>query len=87
VLLKATLTLKSYASDGLARVKDVLAALCEPPEGDQKLDIRYVSAPTYQVDVEAADFKQAEKTMKRLQKTLDEKASGADFEKELVVAN
>lgn len=85
VQMRATLTLKSYASDGLARIKAVLAALRKETFDDVTFELHYVSAPTYHVTVDAESYKQAEKVLGQLGKTLEKEASGSDFESSLEI--
>ncbi|MBI4360909.1 translation initiation factor IF-2 subunit alpha [Candidatus Micrarchaeota archaeon] len=80
VFLKAHLTLKSYAPDGLDQVKAVLAKIDAQSFPDAQKTLRYVSAPTYLVEVETDQFKRAEKIMAHLSALLEREASAAHFE-------
>ncbi|MBI5036202.1 translation initiation factor IF-2 subunit alpha [Candidatus Micrarchaeota archaeon] len=81
--VRAVLTLKSFAPNGLQKIKEVIASL----EGSaKKVRILYVSAPTYYVDVEADSYKQAEKTVAQLAKDLQSLASGSELEASLEIA-
>ena len=70
--LRAVITAKSIAGDGVKRVKAVLekvagvaaAGTTSGPEGI-KAKIHYVSAPQYYFDVEASDYKAADKFLQK----------------------
>lgn len=85
VQMRATLTLKSYASDGLRQIKSVLAELQKRTFEDAQVDFHYVSAPTYHVTVDTDSYKRAEKILTQLAKDVEENAKGADFESSLEI--
>lgn len=80
VFLKAHVTLKSYAPDGLDRVKAILEKIDAQEFPDAKKTLRYVSAPTYLVEVETEHYKRAEKIMAQLASMLEREASASHFE-------
>ncbi len=59
VKIGGDLKLSSYAPDGVQEVKDTLAIITK-----QGLEVRYMGAGTYHVEVIAPDFKEAEKKLK-----------------------
>lgn len=80
VFLKARLTLKSYAPDGLDHVKAVLSKLGALTFPEVTLTFHYVSAPTYLVHVETDHYKRAEKVMAQLSALLEREASSPHFQ-------
>lgn len=56
--------LTSYESDGVVAVKDTLKKI-QGYKADADIDVSVVSAPLYRVRVTAADYKKAEKTMRK----------------------
>ncbi len=85
VTVRAILTLKCYASDGLKKIKDAIFALKGRTFVGSTFVVSYVSAPTYHIDVEADDYKRAEKIVGQLAKELEAHASGSEFESSLEV--
>ncbi len=82
VTVRALLTLKSFAPDGLQRIKamlDAVSASTAKTRGVQT-KVLYVSAPNYYFDVTASDYKTAEKTLQKTQATLQEAASKQGIE-------
>jgi translation initiation factor 2 subunit 1 len=70
--VRAVLTVKSTAGDGVKRVKAVLEKIAAVSAnaggtagGNVKTKIHYVSAPQYYFDVEAADYKTIEKFLQK----------------------
>jgi len=57
--IKAELELKSYAKDGVERVKEVLNNLTKQTGAN----VKYISAPTYRIEIKASDPKMAEKNL------------------------
>lgn len=60
IVLKAEVELKSYASDGIERIKNLLEELKER----SNTEIKYISAPKYRVELKTKDPKQDEKNLK-----------------------
>ncbi len=85
VQMRAVLTLKSYASDGLVKIKSILTALQAQTFDDATFDIHYVSAPVYHVTVDTDTYKRAEKILTQMARQLEEKASGSEFESSLEI--
>jgi translation initiation factor 2 alpha subunit (eIF-2alpha) len=83
--MRGIITLKSYASDGLQKIKAVLATLQAQTFDDATFELHYVSAPTYHVTVDADSYKRAEKILDHMAKLLDENARGAEFESGLEI--
>jgi translation initiation factor 2 subunit 1 len=65
VEIKGILTLKSYSSDGLELIKKALAEAAD----HENVDIKYISAPQYQVTITGPDYPVVEKI---LSSTVDE---------------
>jgi len=57
IIIKADLELKSFASDGVERIKNILAEL----EKSVGAKVKYISAPRYRVELATKDPKSAEK--------------------------
>ncbi len=85
VQMRAVITLKSYASDGLSKIKAILAKLRAESFDDATFELHYVSAPTYHVTVDAEAYKPAEKILNHLGKILEKEASGSEFESSLEI--
>ncbi|MBI2446160.1 S1 RNA-binding domain-containing protein [Candidatus Micrarchaeota archaeon] len=85
VQMRGLLTLKSYASDGLVKIKTVLAELQKQSFDDATFEMHYVSAPAYLITVDAETYKYAEKVLTQLGRVVEEKAKGADFESSLEI--
>jgi len=83
--MRGVITLKSYAPDGLSRIKTILARLQGEKFDDASFDLHYVSAPTYHVTVDADSYKRAEKILDHMAKLLDEGARGSEFESSLEI--
>ncbi|MEM5805532.1 MAG: S1 RNA-binding domain-containing protein [Candidatus Aenigmatarchaeota archaeon] len=60
IIIKAELELKSFASDGIERIKKALTEL----ERKCNCEIRYISAPRYRVELKTKDPKTSEKKLK-----------------------
>ncbi len=60
IILKAELELRSYAKDGVQKIKDNLKTL----EKLNGIKIKYISAPRYQVELKTKDPKSDEKKLK-----------------------
>ncbi|NYZ78105.1 translation initiation factor IF-2 subunit alpha [Candidatus Micrarchaeota archaeon] len=77
VSVRALLTLKSFESDGLHRIKtvlDVVSANAAKTKGVET-SVLYVSAPNYYLDVTASDYKTAEKALQKTQDALAQAAA------------
>lgn len=68
VEIRASLHLKSYAPDGIERVKKALKKVLELPGAN----VHYLGAPNYYINVVAADFKSAEKILKKAEDSLQD---------------
>lgn len=60
IVIKADLELKSYAKDGVKKIKDVLKNLSEKTGAS----VKYISAPKYRVEITTKDPKATEKKLK-----------------------
>jgi translation initiation factor 2 subunit 1 len=74
--VRMELTLKSTASDGIIRVKAVLAKLSQLAS-----EVHYISAPNYILDFTGTDAKVLEKKVKQAETVLEEaqKKAGVEF--------
>lgn len=81
-MLKAVLNLSSTAPDGVKTVKKVLSNL----EKTASVNVKYISAPKYSVDIKSKNPKEAEKRLKEgLEGAINEiKAAGGDGSYKLV---
>ena len=70
VKIKGTLSLTSYAPDGVEIVKEGLAALLECGTEEVAVDITYAGAGKYLLQVTAPDYKQAEAVLKEATSTI-----------------
>lgn len=61
VALKAEVELRSYASDGIERIKNLLKEL----EKDSKAEVRYISAPKYRIEIKTKNPKVDEKNLRQ----------------------
>ena len=59
-VIKAEIELKSYAKDGLDKIKEILTNL----EKKTGVDVKYISAPKYRIEIKTIDPKNAEKNLK-----------------------
>lgn len=67
-ILREVIQIASYAPDGVEIVKKVVGSIKEP--AGCELDIHYLGAPRYQVTLTAADYKQGQKHLDKINKAL-----------------
>ncbi len=60
ILIKAEIELKSYANDGVEKIKEVLSNLSKKTGAN----VKYISAPKYRVEVKTTDPKNTEKKLR-----------------------
>jgi len=70
---RGMLKLKSFAGDGITQVKEVLAAVEKVSSGKVTVEVHYLGAPSYYVDVKAPDPKMLGKTMGKIEQLLQQK--------------
>ena len=75
--MQAIAQLTAWSSDGIMRIKQTLAAI-KAPEGIT-LSIHYLGAPRYQINVVAADYKEAQKVLDGVQEQLQLAAKKGDM--------
>ncbi|MFH0714008.1 MAG: translation initiation factor IF-2 subunit alpha [Candidatus Micrarchaeota archaeon] len=75
VTQRAILKLKCFAPDGVEQVKKTLASLNSLNGKEVKIEVRYIGAPKYFVDISAPDYKAADKVIAKIQTMLDNSAS------------
>jgi translation initiation factor 2 subunit 1 len=78
-ILKAELQLKSYAADGIDRIKSLLAMLEQ--DGFQ---VKYLSAPRYRIELKTDDPKSGEKVLKQKIEAVLEEAKKLQVESSYV---
>ena len=76
VMLKAEIELKSYAGDGVERIRNLLKDLKERTNAD----IKYISAPNYRIEIKTKNPKQDEKGLKLQLNKLMSQAEKDDVE-------
>ncbi len=83
VSVRAVLALQSDAGDGLVRVQRALAILSTLSAGELKTSVKYLGSGRYFFDVEAPDYKQADKVIAKAQTLLEAaaKSDGVAFAK------
>ena len=64
VKLKANLQIYSLEPDGIERIKQVLLSIRQKYDGD--VEVKYISAPQYMIEVEDYDYKSAAKRLKAI---------------------
>jgi translation initiation factor 2 subunit 1 len=76
VKIKGVLTLQSLEPDGVERIREVLRSAYTASQGDGDVRIRVytIGPPRYRVEVEANDYKTAEKVLERIVETATRKA-------------
>ena len=82
VTLKGEVTLTTYASDGVEKIKKTLLAI---EKVSDTITLFYLGAGRYRILVEDFDYKPAEKNLKKVQDLLskfEDKVSVASFERE-----
>jgi len=69
IKISSELTLKSYSSEGIEKIKEVLNNIKEIAK-NEKYDVKvtYLGAPRYMLTVKSSDFKSAEKMLENLSK-------------------
>lgn len=60
IMIKAEIELKSYANDGVERIKDILSNLAKKTGAN----VKYISAPNYRIEIKTTDPKNTEKNLK-----------------------
>ena len=82
IMIKSLATLQTYATDGVEKIKKVLA---EIEKVSPTVHLLYLGGGRFKVDIEDIDYKPAEKNLKRIQEILDkftDKLSIATLERE-----
>src|SRR3989344_1153422 len=82
VTIKGEIRLKTYHSNGLEKVKNLLASIKSLSEN---IILSYLGAGRFKVVIEDYDYKPAEQTLKKIQEILDhflDKISEASFERD-----
>ncbi len=66
VKVRGFFELKSFAGDGVERIKKALEVIRKYSEDDVNVEVEYVGAPKYRVVVESEDYKTAENVLKKV---------------------
>lgn len=76
VRIKGVFTLQTLKPDGIERIREVLATALNAADGsrDVKVRIYTIGAPRYRVEVEANDYKTAERVLERMVDEVSRKA-------------
>ena len=78
VKMRASLKLQSNDSDGVEKVKSALKNVGKAGKG---VSVHYLGAPNYFIDIEAANYKDAEKTLSKIEAQMA-KEKGVEFSME-----
>lgn len=70
VVQRAVLKLKCYAENGLAQIKKTLTSLQLLSTATAKIQLHYVGAPVYLIDITSPDYKTCEKTIAKMEASL-----------------
>ena len=68
---RAELSLQSFAGDGLARIKKILAQIPKLSSKGVEVSVHYLGAPRYYIDVVAPDHKAADKVLTKAEQLLE----------------
>jgi translation initiation factor 2 subunit 1 len=79
VTIRANLRLQSYSANGVEEVKSVLKKILERSQRGVDVDVHYLGAPNYFIDITAADYKKAEKSLSEIDALL-KKSCTAELE-------
>ncbi len=69
VHVSKSILLECFEKDGVERIKKALAVT---PSEKVKMQIKYIGAPLYKIDIEADDYKGAEKELGRITKLIND---------------
>ncbi|TRZ55054.1 translation initiation factor IF-2 subunit alpha [archaeon] len=72
--IRGMLELRSYAPDGVERIKNILA------EAAKKMEVKYISAPKYLISIKSKDIKTAEKKLETMADEIIRQVEKADGE-------
>ncbi len=88
VKVRGFFELKSFAGDGIERIRKTLKVVEKYSENDVKVEVEYVGAPKYRIIVESEDYKTAESVLKKVindvTKTMRKLGGEANFIREAV---
>ncbi len=70
VKIRSVLKVRSYAANGVEQVKNLLNSVKSLSTPLAKIEIRYVAAPVYFLDVTSPDYKTAEKMLEKVKSLL-----------------
>ena len=70
VRITGTLTIRSFAADGIKHVKKALLAAKEAVPAMGEISLYYLGAPKYMLSVKAPDYKSAEKALEMVQASI-----------------
>ena len=80
--------LKSFAGDGVERIKKALSVVGGFAKDDVGIEVEYVGAPKYRIVIESEDYKTAETVLKKVvdevMKTMRKLGGEANFVREAV---
>lgn len=88
VKVRGYFELKSFAGDGVERIKRALSSVSRFAKDDVEIDVEYVGAPKYRIVIESEDYKTAETVLKKVVdeviKTMRKLGGEANFVREAV---
>ncbi|MEK6924146.1 MAG: translation initiation factor IF-2 subunit alpha [Candidatus Micrarchaeota archaeon] len=71
VEIRARLSLKSFDSDGVLALRELLSGIEKASDAKTQMKVLYLGAPNYYVDVESDDYKNAEKKLTKVEEYLE----------------
>ncbi len=70
VKVRGLFVLRSMDPDGIEKIRSVLSKAYEQVDGDVKVRVYTIGVPRYRVEVEATDYKTAEKALSRISEAM-----------------
>ncbi|MFQ5405886.1 MAG: translation initiation factor IF-2 subunit alpha [Candidatus Micrarchaeia archaeon] len=77
---RAGLSLKSFAGAGVEKVKETLLQIKNASDSKTQVEVHYLGAPSYYVQLVSSDHKRIEKKLDAVQKLLDDSSKKNDLE-------
>jgi translation initiation factor 2 alpha subunit (eIF-2alpha) len=74
VVVHEIIQISSTSSNGLEVIKQIFTPITATDHEGSKTSIKYVSAPNYRLSVTAANYKIAERNLKRINETIQKEA-------------
>lgn len=80
IYLRAELKLKCYSPNGVETIKKLLTDISDYGTKTVKVEVSYIGAPIYYVDLTSNDFKTADKLLTKIEKYIEDNAKKLDIE-------